>query len=476
MASALAGSTTADDNQGRSHRSRKWFERLAWWRDPKSAKPSPAADARPNRTKYGLHFLEGINTIIGTLIGGLIVGLVINSWIEARKPVTEIFTIVLPKDWEERGDTAETVIQEVRKRAADAIEGAGRASDFMGQAELHNFEVDLSGNQISTKSLVHFWRDRLYHNRRLLEGGLVAQKDGGWQLWVTLTNGERKRRTTTRTLSAGADRDAILSEFTRVVLATAEQDIYAWLLVVEQKYEEMDRYFWHEVMDDDLTPDRRASFWVARAGSLLIRHRQKDSDQAFREALRYDPDGTATNFVWASMLRTQGRVDEAIQKYEAVIRTDSKHDLAWNNLGRIFYDRGDKEKAIQFFTRAVVANPKCAEGWNNLGSAEMQKDSPDWNRAIEWLLQSIAAKPDYYPALTNLCGAINKQQDARDALPFCQRAQELQPKNLAVLYAALMNLNTLGRRAEAKALADKMLSLKDEATLGTGSERVIMSR
>ena len=39
--------------------------------------------------------------------------------------------------------------------------------------------------------------------------------------------------------------------------ATAEQDIYAWLLINDRRYEEMDRYFWKEVMDDDLTPDRR---------------------------------------------------------------------------------------------------------------------------------------------------------------------------------------------------------------------------
>src|ERR1035438_5135969 len=176
----------------------------------------------------------------------------------------------------------------------------------------------------TSQQLVHFWRDRLYHNRRLLEGGLVIQMDGGCYLWVTLTNSEGRQRTTMRTLNRDADRDTILNAFTRAVLSTAEQDIYAWLLINDRQFEEMDRYFWHEIMDNDVTPDRRASFWVARAASLLLRGRPKESDQAFKEARRYDRDGSPTNFVWAAVLKMQGRIDEAIQKYEQVARRDPK--------------------------------------------------------------------------------------------------------------------------------------------------------
>jgi tetratricopeptide (TPR) repeat protein len=458
------------EDKGATELKTKWIQRLVRWRilaptaQTKSEQNSALVERQRSRLRFRL-ILETLKTVIEIIIGLFILALIVITWIEARKPVTEIRNLVLPKDWEDRGDTPEAISQEIRKRATDAINAAGRNSEFIGNMELHEFEVDLSGNQVSSRSLVHLWRDKLYHNRRILEGGVVANKEGGLILWVTLTNSAGKWRTITRTLSGTPSREQILDEFARVVLAATEQDVFAWLLLDQGHHEEMDRYFWQEAMDDDLTPERRANFWVARAASLIVRRRREDSDRAFREALRYDHNGSTTNFYWAALLKMQGRVDEAVDKYRQALQENPKYALAYNNLGRIYFDRGDTDTGMQYFLKAVVADPKCFEAWNNLGESERRKASPDWNQVFEWYFQSLAANPNYVPVLVNLCGALTTREKPQEALPFCQRARELSPKDPNVLTNLRGNLYVLGRKTEAMAVNDEILSLpKEEPT------------
>jgi tetratricopeptide (TPR) repeat protein len=416
----------------------------------------------PERTvKHSLILkaLEILNTVIGSLIGLLIVALVVNTWIEARVPVTEIRSITLPKDWEERGDTRETVIQEVRKRSSDAISVLGRSSEFVINTELHDFDVDLSGNQISAKSLVHLWRDKFFHNRRILEGGVIAPSPTDWTLWVTLSDGAGKWRTTSRTLNGSPNRNQVLQELTELVLAASEQDVYAWLLVKKGKIEEMDRYFWKEVLDDDLSQERRANFWVVRALSLVLRKRPEEADDAFRQALHYG-SRSRTNYYWAAMLKLEGRVDEAIDKYNEALKDNRDYAARANNdLGRIYFDRGDVGKATQYFLKAVQIDSQCFEAWNNLSAIEVQKKPPNWEKATELVMQSVTANPDYVPALANLCADLTVRGKPQDALPFCQRARELNPSYPPVLFNLRKNLESLGRTSEAMAVNDEILAI-----------------
>ncbi len=49
------------------------------------------------------------------------------------------------------------------------------------------------------------------------------------------------------------------------------------------------------------------------------------------------------------MFNSLGKIDEAIQDYQKVIEIQSKHVDAYNNLGAVFKEGGEREKSITCF-------------------------------------------------------------------------------------------------------------------------------
>ena len=53
------------------------------------------------------------------------------------------------------------------------------------------------------------------------------------------------------------------------------------------------------------------------------------------------------------MFNSLGKIDEAIQDYQKVIEIQSKHVDAYNNLGAVFKDGGERAKSITCFQKAI---------------------------------------------------------------------------------------------------------------------------
>jgi tetratricopeptide (TPR) repeat protein len=68
-----------------------------------------------------------------------------------------------------------------------------------------------------------------------------------------------------------------------------------------------------------------------------------------------------------------GDVDEAQKLYEELVRAMPSHALAHNNLGVIWWERGQEAKALESFTRAVQADSTSTAPRNNLAAALREK-------------------------------------------------------------------------------------------------------
>lgn len=81
--------------------------------------------------------------------------------------------------------------------------------------------------------------------------------------------------------------------------------------------------------------------------------------------------------------------------YQEIIKKEPKFDLAYNNLGVIFWNRSQESRALDYFKRAVKANAKTKAPRNNLAAALRDKysASPDQSGfdEAERMLQSVLA-------------------------------------------------------------------------------------
>ncbi len=65
-------------------------------------------------------------------------------------------------------------------------------------------------------------------------------------------------------------------------------------------------------------------------------------------------------------LYREGKTEEAISVFEKVIRLNPKHALAYNNLGAIYWQKGEKKKALECMIKAMEIDPENPDIiWNS---------------------------------------------------------------------------------------------------------------
>ncbi len=87
-------------------------------------------------------------------------------------------------------------------------------------------------------------------------------------------------------------------------------------------------------------------------------------------------------------LHDSGKVKEAIQEYDKVIKAQPKLAEAYFNRGNAYYDLGQHQQAIKDFGQVIRLNPKDAEAYYNRGNAYRRlKQDPaalnDYSAAIK---------------------------------------------------------------------------------------------
>jgi len=89
-----------------------------------------------------------------------------------------------------------------------------------------------------------------------------------------------------------------------------------------------------------------------------------------KSALYYDPKKSPARYNLALLYLNTGRVEEAMAQYRAIIRT-APHDSsnAYNQLGVMYAERGDRKQAIDSWQRALEIDPNNASALANIQRA-----------------------------------------------------------------------------------------------------------
>lgn len=124
------------------------------------------------------------------------------------------------------------------------------------------------------------------------------------------------------------------------------------------------------------------------------------------------PDAWHIRYNLGVALAHDGRLDEALEQFQQVLKDSPKHLESMLNIGGIYLSRGEADMAMRVFTNALSAWDVPAVR-SNLAVAYMQKDRLDEaERELRLALGQNQQMPD---ALTNLSLVLIRKGDFEEA-------------------------------------------------------------
>jgi tetratricopeptide (TPR) repeat protein len=93
------------------------------------------------------------------------------------------------------------------------------------------------------------------------------------------------------------------------------------------------------------------------------------------------------------LLERSGKIEDALDCYDTVIKMDPRFIAAWNAKGALYGVMGKYDQAEKCFSEVIAIEPNNPVGWSNKGKtmAEQDKDL----EALECYNRAIALDPSY---------------------------------------------------------------------------------
>ena len=156
----------------------------------------------------------------------------------------------------------------------------------------------------------------------------------------------------------------------------------------------------------------------------------------------------------------QGRLDDALSGYQAVLQAEPFNVDALNLAGLVHIHRGAFARAMPFLVRAVVLDPGFAEALNHLALALLRSGQP--LGALRLLIRALAVRSDFAEAQLNCGSALADLKEWPRAIGCYDRALALR-LDYADAHANRANaLQFLGRLDEARPGYARALALRPD--------------
>lgn len=167
----------------------------------------------------------------------------------------------------------------------------------------------------------------------------------------------------------------------------------------------------------------------------------QELDQALKsikKAIKLSPKAGSYNIL-GSILRAQGKLEEAISAYNQAIKLNPQLPEAYNNLGNVYVSMGNDELAIDSFNNAIDQSPNYAEAHFNIG--QLYQTNNELHKAGEHFASACQISPDNLEFLA--ANAINllKQGKLKDAHQLYDRILAAEPSKLPTQSSLLLTLN-----------------------------------
>jgi tetratricopeptide (TPR) repeat protein len=137
--------------------------------------------------------------------------------------------------------------------------------------------------------------------------------------------------------------------------------------------------------------------------------------------------GALTTLIRADNLLLQGRMDEAIGRYQEFVNAEPSRPQGYQRLGTAMMQAGHYRDAAAPLRRAIELDPSSANTYNSLGAALTQAGLP--REALPVLQRATELQHDSAMAYSNLAVAYLRSGQPGAAITPLQRAVALAPDN-----------------------------------------------
>ena len=162
----------------------------------------------------------------------------------------------------------------------------------------------------------------------------------------------------------------------------------------------------------------------------------------------------------AFTLHSKGRVKEASEIYNFLIKNKYFDPRIFNNLGTIYLQLREFDKAILLFEESIKKFPGSLEPYTNLANVFLKKGNRD--AAEKYLKKAIEINPKFLKAYSNLASIYVGEGNLRSAELILKRSIEINPKDINSLVNLGCVLRDLGNPKQAERFLKSALAINPE--------------
>jgi tetratricopeptide (TPR) repeat protein len=133
--------------------------------------------------------------------------------------------------------------------------------------------------------------------------------------------------------------------------------------------------------------------WTDLGQACFEAGQSPEVEEAFLEALKFDPDELASQFNAALGYQLNQKYDLALATYLKANKIDPKHPKVWCNLGVLYFQTDQYPQAESALRFATMASPEYARAWDNLAAALGAQDKLD--EALIACKRAVELRPEY---------------------------------------------------------------------------------
>jgi tetratricopeptide (TPR) repeat protein len=185
--------------------------------------------------------------------------------------------------------------------------------------------------------------------------------------------------------------------------------------------------------------------------------RLQEAEEAYQEILRIDPLHADALHLLGLVRLQHGQHAAALENIGRAIGVKPDSEVLWRNLSVAYHALGRHQEAVDAADQALRLNPSYAEAHNNRGVALMAQRKLD--EAVASFRQAVRLQPNYVRAHNNLGIALRDHGELDEAVRSFQNALEIEPNSSETHRNLGIALRDRGELDRAKQQFEKVLKI-----------------
>jgi len=201
---------------------------------------------------------------------------------------------------------------------------------------------------------------------------------------------------------------------------------------------------------------------IDEGNALEEQGRIPEAMERYEAALKTDPQCARAHLNRGNVLLAGARIDDARTAYKLAITCDSHYAAAHFNLGNLNYRAGEFEQALTNYQAAIAIRPDFADAFVGMANALDSLGRTD--EAVESHQRALVIQPGYAEIHFNLGVLAMTQGRYEEAADSLRRAIEIKPEFAGAHHKLGAVLDSLGQLDAAEASHRRALSIEPESS------------